>query len=175
MLPAPSLTYAPAGATAPASAAWTPPPGFRPYERTAVLGAGDALWSRASAAVLEWGVKTRSGFTVRATDGGALRVAEGRDFRLTARLGPFAVQEPVRVVAVVELPDRCGFAYGTLSGHPVSGEEAFVVSRDADGAVRLTLRSLTGPGGGVWRPLFPALLVAQRLYRRRYLRALVEP
>ena len=82
---------------------------------------------------------------------------------------------PCRVMYVIDQPDRRGFAYGTLPGHPVSGEEAFVVSRDADGAVRLTLRSLTGPGGGEWGPLFPALLVAQRLYRRRYLRALVEP
>jgi uncharacterized protein (UPF0548 family) len=54
----------------------------------------------------------------------------------------------------------------------VSGEEAFVVTQDDAGGVRLTLRSLTGPGSGVWRPLFPVLLGAQRVYRRRYLRAL---
>ena len=169
---APALTYGPAGATAPAEPAWTPAPGFRAYARTVVLGSGDRLWAETSAAVLEWGVKTRSGFTVEAADGTGRRVAEGRDFRLTAHLGPVAVREPVRVVAVVERRDRCGFAYGTLPGHPVSGEEAFVVSRDDD-AVRLTLRSLTRPGAGPWRPLFPALLVAQRLYRRRYVRALV--
>jgi hypothetical protein len=37
--------------------------------------------------------------------------------------------------------------------------------------VSLTLRSLTRPAPGRWRPVFPLLLVAQRLYRRRYLRA----
>jgi len=169
---APSPTYGPVGATSPASATWTPPSGFRASERTTEIGSGDAVWKRASAAVLEWGVKTRSGFDVAAVDGGGLRIAEDRDFRLTARLGPIGVREPVRVVAVVDRPDRCGFAYGTLPGHPVSGEEAFVVSRDDAGVVRLTLRSLTRPGAGAWRPLFPALLVAQRLYRRRYLRAL---
>ncbi|MFC7876218.1 DUF1990 family protein [Isoptericola sp. NPDC057391] len=58
-------------------------------------------------------------------------------------------------------------------GHPVSGEEAFIVHRDDDGTVRLTLRALTRPGRGLWRALFPAILVAQRLYRRRYLRALL--
>jgi uncharacterized protein (UPF0548 family) len=36
----------------------------------------------------------------------------------------------VRVVAVADEPDRCGFAYGTLPGHAVCGEEAFVVARD---------------------------------------------
>ncbi|MFC7574081.1 DUF1990 family protein [Klenkia terrae] len=85
------------------------------------------------------------------------------------------VREPIRVVAVVDTPDRRGFAYGTRPGHPVSGEEAFVVHRDAEGAVWLTLRSLTRPGTGIWRPLFPLLLVAQRVYRRRYRRALVHP
>ena len=58
-------------------------------------------------------------------------------------------------------------------GHPVSGEEAFVVHRDGGGSVWLTLRSLTRPGHGRWRLAFPAVLVAQRWYRWRYRRALV--
>jgi uncharacterized protein (UPF0548 family) len=100
-------------------------------------------------------------------------VAEGAEYRITAGWGPFVVQEPVRVVAVVDTVDRCGFAYGTLRGHPVSGEEAFIVHRNSLGAVSLTLRSLTRPApGGIWRPTFPVLLLAQRFFRRRYLRAL---
>ncbi|RBY88507.1 DUF1990 family protein [Blastococcus sp. TF02A-26] len=59
-----------------------------------------------------------------------------------------------------------------MEGHPVSGEEAFVLSRADDGVVHLTLRSLTRPGRGVWRLAFPAVLVAQRWYRWRYRRAL---
>jgi uncharacterized protein (UPF0548 family) len=172
---APRLTYAPVGATAPARVAWAPPPRWRARESTVALGSGERRWAAASAAVLEWAVKTRSGFEVEATDGGPLRVAEGRDFRLIARVGPLRVREPVRVVAVVERPDRYGFAYGTLPGHPVSGEEAFIVSRDDAGDVRLTLRSMTRPGAGVWRPVFPALLLAQGMYRRRYARALLPP
>ncbi|GAB3100290.1 DUF1990 family protein [Isoptericola nanjingensis] len=58
-------------------------------------------------------------------------------------------------------------------GATAPGEEAFIVHREDDGTVILTLRSLTRPGRGLWRVLFPAILVAQRLYRRRYLRALV--
>ena len=34
---------------------------------------------------------------------------------------------PARVVYVVDEPARRGFAYGTLHGHPESGEEAFLV------------------------------------------------
>lgn len=89
-----------------------------------------------------------------------------------ASLGRVSVREPVRVIAVVEEPTRCGYSYGTLDGHPVSGEEALIVHRTPDGAVWLTLRSLTRPGRGGWRLAFPALLVAQRWYRRRYVRAL---
>jgi uncharacterized protein (UPF0548 family) len=46
------------------------------------------------------------------------------------------------------------------------------VHRSPDGAVWLTLRSLTRASRGRWRLAFPALLIAQRWYRFRYLRAL---
>jgi uncharacterized protein (UPF0548 family) len=166
------LTYSPAGVTRPEDDAWTTPPsGFRVYERTVRVGQGQELWESAASAVMEWGVKTRSGFTVQGHD---IRVRPGADHWIVAALGPFSVREPARVVAVVEQPDRCGFAYGTLEGHPVSGEEAFVVHRIPDGTVFLTLRSLTRPPSGRWRLAYPAVLVAQRWYRRRYLRALRE-
>jgi uncharacterized protein (UPF0548 family) len=162
------------GATEPAAASWTAvAPGYRRSERTVRTGSGPEHWAAVRAAVLEWGVKTRSGFTVEPGTPGDARVRPGARWWLRARVGPVAVREPVAVVAVVDRPDRCGFAYATLAGHPVSGEEAFVVSRTGDGAVHLTLRSLTAPGRGPWRPVFPALLLAQRWYRRRYLRALV--
>lgn len=143
-LAARSLTYGPARVTAPGDDTWAVPTGRRAYERSVPVGRGEECWSQARAALLSWGVKTRSGFAV----------------------------EPARVVAVVDRPDRCGFAYGTLEGHPVSGEEAFVLHRGDDGVVRLTLRSVTARGSGPWRLAFPAVLVAQRWYRRRYARAL---
>jgi uncharacterized protein (UPF0548 family) len=74
------------------------------------------------------------------------------------------------VTAVVDRRMRCGFAYGTLDGQPVSDEEAFTVMRMVRS--RITLRSLTRPARGLWWWAFPMLLVAQRYYRRRYLRAL---
>jgi len=45
------------------------------------------------------------------------------------------------------------------------------VSRDG-AAVILTIRSVTRPGRGRWRALYPVLLIAQAVARRRYLRAL---
>ncbi|WP_426593875.1 DUF1990 family protein [Cellulomonas sp. McL0617] len=163
------LTYDAVGATRPGQWIWADhPAGFRAHERTVLLGHGQACWDDASADVLAWAVKTRSGFTVEPPG-----VATGADrCWLVARVGPFSVREPIKVIAVVDRPDRRGLAYGTLDGHPISGEEAFIVRRDASGAVWLDLRSLTAPGRGWWRPAFPLVLVAQRFYRRRYARAL---
>jgi uncharacterized protein (UPF0548 family) len=153
--------------------------GYRAYERTEFVGNGAAVWDFASAEVLRWGVKTRSGFSVEGGGPSATGVDQpvvaGDRYWLVARLGPSRVREPVVVVAVVDERDRKGFAYGTLAGHPVSGEEAFVVDRHADGAdgsVWLTIRSLTRPASGPWRAAYPAALLAQRWYRRRYFRAL---
>jgi uncharacterized protein (UPF0548 family) len=67
---------------------------------------------------------------------------------------------------------RVGFSYRTLPGHPVDGEEAFILERSAAG-IRLIVRSLTSPAPrGLWRALFPLLLIAQAVAHRRYLRAL---
>ena len=166
-------SYSPLGATRPAEERWTQAiPGFRRYERTVLIGHGTRQWAAAASAVLDWGVKTRSGFAVVPGEGTDRRALECRSYWLVASLGPLTGREPVRVVAVVEEPTRCGFAYGTLDGHPVSGEEAFIVHRSPDGGVWLTLRSLTRPSRGGWRLAFPVLLVAQRWYRHRYLRAL---
>ncbi|MFV8142001.1 DUF1990 family protein [Mycolicibacterium senegalense] len=165
------LTYSGIGATTPGSDAWTVTAnGFRRFQRTVAIGHGEAMWVFASGEVLRWGVKRRSGFRI-SPDADA---EVGADYRISIGWGPFVVREPVQVVAVVDGPDRCGFAYGTLAGHPVSGEEAFIVHRDVGGTVFLTLRSLTRAApAGWWRLMFPALLVAQRMFRRRYLRSLV--
>lgn len=167
-----ALSYRAPGATHPDLERWPPTPGHLRYQRTVRIGAGEACWHATSSELMAWGVKTRSGFTVRPSDTGDRRVRLGERYWLVARLGPVAVKEPVQVTAVVDQDDRRGFAYGTLAGHPVTGEEAFVVHRDADGTVFFTLRSITSPGDGWWRAAFPAVRVAQRVYRRRYLRAL---
>ncbi|MEO8220190.1 MAG: DUF1990 family protein [Specibacter sp.] len=147
-----------------------PPSGsrFRRSEVSAVVGTGDAGWERASIDVLRWKVKTSSGFTVDSTEA----VALGRRVTVTAKLFGMTVQEPVEVVAVVVQPDRVGFSYRTLPGHPVCGEEAFIVHRHGD-QVQLSIRSLTRAAPQQpWRALLPLLLLAQLAVRRRYLRAL---
>jgi len=82
------------------------------------------------------------------------------------------VQAPVRVVYVVDEPRRKGFAYGTLAGHPESGEESWVVDQTDDGSVWLTIRVFSRPASWKWRLVAPFLRRQQALYTKRYLRAL---
>lgn len=142
--------------------------GYRRSEVSALVGHGAACWERVTQDVLRWGVKTASGFSVD-TPG---PVSAGDRVLVTAHFLGVRVLEPVEVVAVVQEQDRVGFSYRTLPGHPVSGEEAFIVHRLGD-EVRLTIRSLTGPAAEQpWRALYPFLLLLQRVVRQRYLRAL---
>ena len=138
------------------------------YEHTSYVGSGDPCWTYATTELVRWGIKTRSGFSVE----GDPKVVEGRRYWLTAHLGPFRLREPVQVVAVVDEPTRKGFAYTTLSGHPVRGEETFLLDRHPDDTIWLTIRSVTHPAPGFWRLAYPAALLAQRIYRRRYFTAL---
>lgn len=46
--------------------------------------------------------------------------------------GPMQVIAPCRIVYLLDEPDRFGFAYGTLPGHPELGEESFMVDRQGD-------------------------------------------
>ncbi|WP_218871640.1 DUF1990 family protein [Microlunatus parietis] len=140
----------------------------RRSEASAVIGTGAEIWDRAAADLLRWRVKTASGFRVDDDR----PVVPGRRVMITARLCRFAVVEPVEVVAVMTEPDRVGFTYRTLPGHPVSGTESFVLDRTGD-EVRLTISSITRPAPHQpWRALHPLLRIAQYVVRRRYLRAL---
>ncbi|WP_105033287.1 DUF1990 family protein [Cryobacterium aureum] len=143
-------------------------PRFRRSDVSAIVGRGDAVWERSSRDVLRWRVKTASGFAVESP--GA--VSRGDRVIVTASLFNLTVVEPVEVVAVVDEPERVGFAYRTLPGHPVSGEEAFIVHRHGD-EVHITVRSLTRAAPQQpWRALYPLLRIAQLVARRRYLRSL---
>ncbi|GAA2458667.1 DUF1990 family protein [Agromyces soli] len=143
--------------------------GFDSSEVSRTIGDGDALWHRAAVDLLRWRVKTRSGFRV---PGGAV-ATPGARLVIRAGLLRWSVDEPVEVIAVVDEPDRVGFAYVTRPGHPLEGEEAFVLDRTADGAITLTVRSRSRAAPqGTWRRAYPLLRIAQRVTRWRYLRAL---
>jgi uncharacterized protein (UPF0548 family) len=90
---------------------------------------------------------------------------------LTWTLWPARI--PARVVYVIDEPDRKGFAYGTLPGHPERGEEAFVVERRSDDSVWLVIRAFSRPSNAFFWAAYPALRILQAIFTARYERALV--
>jgi uncharacterized protein (UPF0548 family) len=167
----PQLSYPAIGATGDDAFPHGVPAGFRATTRSARIGDGDARWEFARREVMAWGVKTRSGFRVRAN--GAMRA--GDDATLLLGWGRLSVREPVRVVYLVDEPRRCGFAYGTLPGHPLRGEELFLLERRDDDSVWLVIRAFSRPARPLWWVLSPALRLLQVVFTRRYLRALAVP
>ena len=107
--------------------------------------------------------------------GGTELLAPGDSAWLIVPIGPFGIRAPVRVIYVVDEPDRHGFAYGTIAGHPEDGEERFVVERRTDGSVWLTVSSFSRPSSWFWWMLYPVLRLQQEFYTARYLRSLSGP
>jgi uncharacterized protein (UPF0548 family) len=62
------VTYAAIGATQAVDLLQYPPHGYRPLERKARIGHGDARFEYAAAAAMTWGIQRNSGFSVRLTE-----------------------------------------------------------------------------------------------------------
>lgn len=99
-------------------------------------------------------------------------IANGMTAKLKIPFGPFTVTAPLRVVYLIEEANRVGFAYGTMSGHPESGEESFIVEMAEDDSVWLTIRAFSRPSTWYYRLAYPILRIQQARFTRRYLRAL---
>ncbi|OHV05688.1 DUF1990 domain-containing protein [Mycobacterium talmoniae] len=154
------LTYPEVGATADAL-----PAGYQHINASARIGTGRQRFEQAGDAVLHWGMQRGSGLGVNASSDVAVV-----DAVLLVRLG--LLHAPCRVVYVVDEPNRRGFAYGTLPGHPESGEELFSVRYDPeDDAVYAEVRAFSRPATW-WSKLgSPIAALLQRVVTRRYLRA----
>jgi uncharacterized protein (UPF0548 family) len=117
-------------------------------------------------------ISGQDGELTYAPDGSSL-VRPGDSALLTWAIWPAKI--PTRVVYVIDEPDRKGFAYGTLPGHPERGEESFVVERRADESVWLVIRSFSRPSSGFFWAVYPALRMMQAYFTARYERALSGP
>ena len=145
------------------------PAGHHRIHRSAEIGSGSATFAAAAAAVLTWQVQLGSGVRVRAE---SPDVREGDVAVVGLGVGPIRVGGPVRVLTVWNGPDRAGFTYATLPGHPESGEESFVVTRGADDVVTLEVSGFSRPAWRLARLASPVVDVIQRRVTDRYIRAL---
>lgn len=157
------LTYREVGQTA-----GDLPRGYRWINRSRRLPVGTDFES-AAADLLHWQVQRRAGLQVAASDD---RVRPDAVVVVGIGFGWLAVRAACRVVYVVDEPRRQGFAYGTLPGHPESGEEAFLLERHVDGSITFTIIAFSRPANVLARLAGPLGRRVQDIVTDRYLHAL---
>lgn len=157
-----SLTYPEVGATA-----GDLPDGYQHLRAERLVGHGRELFESCADVVLTWGVQRGAGLAVER----AGHVVAGEENRIGLPLGPLRLWAPCRVVYVLDEPTRKGFAYGTLPGHPETGEESFVVSIDEHEAVRFTVTAFSRPARWFARLGGPVTRLVQHRVTQRYLQA----
>jgi len=154
------FTYADIGATG-----GRPPQGYHHFSESERIGTGRARFEEAAKRVMRWGMLRGAGARVTASTD----VAQVGSV-VVVGLGP--IRAPCRVVYVVEDENRRGFAYGTLPGHPESGEELFAVRYDpADDAVYSEIVAFSRHATWWSKAAGPLTALAQRMMTKRYLSA----
>lgn len=153
------LSYQAVGATA-----GTPPPGYRYFSRTRILSRRD--YESVAEDLMTWRVQVRAGLRVAASSPRAEQDAVV-DMRLG--IGAVALRIPCRVVYVIDEPRRSGFAYGTLPGHPESGEELFLLQRRDDGQIAFTITAFSREASITARLVRPVGRWLQHAMTGRYL------
>ena len=157
------FSYAEVGATA-----GVLPPGYHHHRRARRIGHSREGFDGASAALLSWRMHRRAGVRVVSSRS---EVQVGAVAKLRLGWRRLSVSAPVRVVYVVDEPRRRGFAYGTLPGHPESGEEAFIVQLLDDNSVVFTITAFSRHATALSRLGSPLATVVQRWVTSRYLRS----
>jgi uncharacterized protein (UPF0548 family) len=112
------------------------PPGYRHLELTTEL---DAPLTAAAEVIMTFGLQARSGLRPEAT---VPRAVPGAEFTLRY----LGLRLPCQVVWAEETPERVGFGYGTLHGHPERGEASFLLEPLSADRTRFTIRSFSVPG-----------------------------
>jgi uncharacterized protein (UPF0548 family) len=145
------------------------PAGFHVAGTSVVLGSGRATFERAAAALFDLRAQRGTGLRVRTN--GPVTTA-GTVVVLTAGLPRFGYDIPCRVVWTQTEGDERGFGYGTLPGHPESGEEAFVVRLTPDGDVVYEIRVFFRLASRAARLAGPLSLGLQKAATNRYVAAM---
>jgi len=158
----PPFTYAEVGATKDGL-----PEGYHRFRLRRRIGHGRALFERAGAEILAYRMQKGTGI-FQAADTAIAEPGTGLTVRLGA--GPLRITAPCRVVYVLDEPDRRGFAYGTLPGHPEIGEELFAVEYDpTDDAVYGLVTAFSRPGAWYVRLGGPVVRAIQHYIAGKYI------
>ena len=140
------------------------------YESSVKVGVGETAFLDAREALRSWAPQRSLGATVNPAE---VIPDLGETIVLGIGIGPLRMRVPNRIVAVVDDPDRYGYAYGSLPGHPECGEEQFLVELRGGGDVVFTIRVDAGPAHQL-RLFRPVLMAVSRLAVGRYQAAVIR-
>jgi uncharacterized protein (UPF0548 family) len=119
------------------------PDDYQHVQRDVTVGYGRDCFEAGRTALLGWHLHRSAGFRIVTS---TLTVRPDSVAVVRVGLGPLAVRAPVRVVYVVDDINQAGFAYGTLPGHPESGEESFLLTIYPDDRVQFSIVAFSRPG-----------------------------
>ncbi|MFC9997536.1 DUF1990 family protein [Nocardia sp. NPDC127526] len=158
----PPFTYPDVGATAGEF-----PPGYHQFRLRRRIGTGRVLFEEAGAQILAYRMQKGTGIFRGATTATA---ENGTDLTVFLGVGSLGITAPCRVVYILDEPNRRGFAYGTLPGHPEIGEELFAVEYDpTDDSVYGVVAAFSRPGTWYTRLGGPVVRLIQHWFANRYI------
>ena len=178
-----ALTYPDPGHTerpypSPMTDRW--PAGYRLVLRKEELDTADpqAAFLRLADGLLGWDLHRGAGLRVPP---GTPRAASGVDMASGIGVGRLRYYAPCRVLWAAEpvtddagepvRGQRAGFGYGTLPGHPVSGEEGFYAEFDDEGRLFFRVAAYSRPANAVIRAGNAASVRVQQFFTNRYFAA----
>jgi uncharacterized protein (UPF0548 family) len=152
---------------------------YRTVQQELPVAHGPEAYLRLAEGILGWDIQRGAGLSVSA----APRDVPGARVRSGFGLGTLRLPVPCEVVWSQEpetpaaLPEGgfrsqwAGFGYGSLPGHPATGEEAFVARLGTDGTVSFQVLAFSRPAGLAFRLGTPVTVLMQRLVTSRYFEA----
>lgn len=160
------LTYAPVGMSL---GERDVPNGFHRTQTEEVIGQGREAFTKVGYALMHWDIHREAGFQVQPQHN---QVRTNERVGLVLPVAPFTgVTAICKVVQVVAEGDTIGFAYGTLPGHPMRGEESFVLSHRPDDSVVMTVTAVSKPDAWFIKLAGPLAKGKQSKTTRKYLAA----
>jgi uncharacterized protein (UPF0548 family) len=152
-----------------------PPAGYVVDHNRVRLGQGPHTFDRACAALRGWAMSRVGWVEIWPPDA---PLEEGTTVGILAhRLGVWSLFA-CRIARVIEEHgpvEARGFAYGTLPGHVLSGEERFLVRWDRhEGSVWYDLLAFSKPAGPAWRLGYPLIRRVQKRFAPDSLRAMAR-
>ncbi len=135
------------------------PEGYNVDRSRIQLGSGEAAFERAKAAIREWKMFAMPWIQLCWPD---TPIEVGSTVGVLVSHFGFWSLNAARIVYTIDDPDRCGFAYGTLTGHAEIGEERFAVEFRRDRTVWYEIYAFSRPRG-LARCAYP---FSRRLQRR---------